>query len=71
MRDYKLYVIGDDGHIVNRHDYPAKDDLGALQRAKELCAKNEIEVWEGARFIARVAVGGGASMVPTNGPHKD
>ena len=62
MREYKFYCVGSDGHIVSRHDYTAVDDLAALDRAKELCGEYEIEVWEDARFAARVARDGTASL---------
>ena len=67
--DYKLYSIGHDGHIEKRHDYHAPDDLAALDEARRICGPYEIEVWEGARFIARVAIDGTASIIPTKGPH--
>jgi len=62
--DYKLYCIGPDGHIEKRHDYKTSDDLAALERAKEICGPHEVEVWEGARFVARVKADGTASMTP-------
>ena len=69
--DYKLYCIGLDGHIERRHDYKARDDLAALDRAKQICGPHEVEVWEGARMVARVKADGTASMIPTKGPHAD
>jgi hypothetical protein len=71
MSDYKLYCIGLDGHIEKRHDYFAPDDLDALDRAKQICGPHEVEVWEGARFIARVKADGTASHVLSTGPHPD
>jgi len=62
MADYKLYCVDSAGHIVSRHDHNARDDLAALDRAKELCGEYEIEVWEGSRFAARVAKDGTASL---------
>lgn len=61
MGEYKFYCIGPDGHIVSRQDYAARDDLAALDRARELCGQYEIEVWEGARMVTRVAKDGTAS----------
>jgi hypothetical protein len=69
--EYKLYCVGDDGHINKRHDSRAKDDLDALEQAQKLCGPHEVEVWEGARLVARVAGNGTASMVPIKGPHVD
>jgi hypothetical protein len=61
MADYKLYCIATDGHIAMRHDYDACDDLTSLERARELCGEYEIEIWQGVRFVARVAKDGTAS----------
>ena len=69
--EYRLYLIGDDGRITMRHSYSAHDDLDALEHAKELCRKDEIEVWQSTRFVARVKPDGTASFVTTNGPHVD
>ncbi|MEI9929709.1 MAG: hypothetical protein WDM89_03850 [Rhizomicrobium sp.] len=60
-----------DGQINKRHDYFAPDDLEALERAKQICGPDEIEVWQGARFVARVAIDGEASIVLSKGPHAD
>ena len=69
--DYKLYCIGDDGHIKKRHDYAAPDDLAALNQARKICGPHEVEVWERARFVARVKADGTTSDVQSKGPHAD
>jgi hypothetical protein len=61
MLDYKLYYIGRDGHVERRQDYHAPDDVAALEYAQQHCEPLEIEVWIGARFVARVAADGTAS----------
>lgn len=65
--EYKLYSIGHDGHIEKRHDCNAPDDLAALDKARALCGPHEIEVWNGARFVARLAADGSASTVTPKG----
>jgi len=67
--DYKLYAIGEDGHIEKRFDYFAPEDLDALDRARQLCGPHEIEVWEGARLITRLAADGKVSTMKAAGPH--
>jgi hypothetical protein len=69
--DYKLYCIGEDGHIDKRHDYFAPDDLAALERAREICGPHEVEVWEGSRFVTRVKADGTASEVTPKGSRAD
>ena len=71
MPDYKLYCIGHDGHIDKRHDIKAAGDLDALDQARKICGPHEVEVWEQARFVARITADGTASLAPTKGPHPD
>jgi hypothetical protein len=58
MSDYNVYCIDNAGHIFWRHDYFAPDDAAALNSGRELCGPHDVEVWQGARFVARVAGGG-------------
>jgi hypothetical protein len=55
--------IGADGHIHKRYDYPAKDDVAALEQAQRLSDSDEIEIWIEERFVARVAKDGSSSLV--------
>jgi hypothetical protein len=71
VSEYKLYCIGVDGHIEKRHDVLAKDDISALEQAQKICGPHEVEVWDGARMVARVAADGKASNTPSKGPHSD
>ena len=69
MPDYKLYRICPAGQIQSRDDYAASDDLEALARAQQICGSHEIEIWDGARFVARVAADGSASHIAPQGPY--
>jgi hypothetical protein len=40
----------------------------ALEKARELCGKYEVEVWQGTRIAARLAKDGTASRQPETGP---
>jgi hypothetical protein len=53
--DYKIYSIGLDGHIEKRHDCWAQEDFHALSQARRISGPGDVEVWQGARFVARVA----------------
>ena len=55
--DYKLYRLNGSGHIVSDRDIVVRDDLAALQEAERDCEKCAVEVWQGARRVARVKVG--------------
>lgn len=53
MREYKAYVLGQDGHIFSRVDIVCEDEDTAKQRAEQLVDGHAVELWEGARRIAR------------------
>jgi hypothetical protein len=58
---YRIYCIGNDNKIISGHDFDVKDDIAAFDKAKELCGESEVEVWQGTRFVARLARDGTAS----------
>jgi hypothetical protein len=52
-RDYRVFVVGTDGRVVNRIDLVCVSDADARERAKLLVEVHPIELWEGARRIER------------------
>jgi hypothetical protein len=61
MRDYRAYILGIDGHRFIRvedflSDHP--DDAAALNAAKQLTDKHDVEVWDCGRLVARLSPGG-------------
>jgi hypothetical protein len=46
-------VIGPDGHVINRIDLVCDSEDDARERAAQLVDGQAIELWEGARRIAR------------------
>jgi hypothetical protein len=56
MRNYRIYLLGTDGHIQFGADYPCENDDEALTCAARLLADNrgDVEVWESTRLIARL-----------------
>jgi hypothetical protein len=71
MGDYRAYILGIDGHRFVRvdeflSDHP--DDATALNAAKKLSDKHEVEVWDGGRLVARLSADGEAispGLVPS------
>ncbi|MEI9932310.1 MAG: hypothetical protein WDM89_17660 [Rhizomicrobium sp.] len=57
MNQYKFYFLDDQGHIFRAQDHLLRDDLDALAAAKKLCNDHIVEVWQGAREVARVKQG--------------
>jgi hypothetical protein len=49
---YRVYLIGPDGHIMNRVEMICEDDDSARERAKQLALDCRVELWKGARMIA-------------------
>jgi hypothetical protein len=61
MHDYRAYILGDEIHRFIwvegfLSDHP--DDAAALNAAKEISDKHDVEVWEGGRLVARLSPGG-------------
>jgi hypothetical protein len=54
MQEYRAHVIGDDGHFERFDGFVASDDEAALQHAKQLLDRHDIELWSGGRFIKRL-----------------
>jgi hypothetical protein len=53
MPNYRAYVLGEDDHIVDRVDLTCLDDETAKEHAKRLVDHLAIELWDGARMIAK------------------
>ncbi len=61
MREYRAYILGIDGQRFIRvqefsSDY--RDDEAALNAAKILTDKYDVEVWDCARLVARLSPSG-------------
>ena len=57
MREYQVFVLADDGQVLDQHTLACADDDEAKETAKVLGASSPIEIWDGpvriARFIAK------------------
>jgi hypothetical protein len=61
MRDYRAYIFGVDGHrFVWVEDFLSNhpDDAAALDAARRITDKHDVEVWDGSRLVARLGTGG-------------
>ena len=61
MRDYRAYILGIDGHrFIRVEDFLSNhlDDAAALNAAKQLTDKHDVEVWDCGRLVARLSPGG-------------
>jgi hypothetical protein len=53
MQDYRVYVIGEDGHFIRSIDLVCADDDAAIAAAKQLIERYDLELWQRDRRIAR------------------
>lgn len=51
MPDYRVYLMGRDGHIIERIDLVCVDEGSARDKAEKLALRYEVELWELARRI--------------------
>src|SRR4051812_21416209 len=55
MEEYRAYVIGPDGHIINRVDIRCADEKEARRLAKIAVDGHAVELWQTDRFIERLS----------------
>ena len=53
MSDYRVYIIGADGHVVRAIQLNCRDDNAAIESAKQLINGHDIELWQRDRRVAR------------------
>jgi hypothetical protein len=51
MQEYHAYVIGPDGHILQRIDLLCANDDAAKERASALVDGHDVELWQGERQV--------------------
>jgi hypothetical protein len=54
MPHYRLYLLDKDDHIIRRAEFELPDDQHALTKARQLIDGRTVELWSGARRIARI-----------------
>jgi hypothetical protein len=55
MSEYRAFIIGEDGHFVGFEPMVCNDDSEATQKAKRLVNGYDVELWNGARLVVRLA----------------
>lgn len=55
MAEYRVYVLGTDGHFIRSIEFLCPDDDRAKQCAKKLVVGQDIELWQGERRIERLS----------------
>ena len=54
MKQYRVYSLDQAGRIALAQDVHCRDDLDALTWAENAVGREGLEIWEGARLVARV-----------------
>ena len=52
MPEYRVYIIGADGHFTSAVPLICPDDEAAKEQAAQLVDGHDVELWERARKIA-------------------
>ena len=52
MQDYRVFVIGPDGHVIDPFEFWCRYDDEAKEKAKQLLDGQDIELWHQERKIA-------------------
>jgi hypothetical protein len=54
MPDYRVYVVGEDGHFKNAHEFECANDAEAVTTARQLVDHRDLELWCLDRFIEKI-----------------
>ena len=54
MKSYRVCFVTCEGRIDIAHEITCVDDFDALAEAERSAGKHAVEVWDGARLVARV-----------------
>ncbi len=51
MQDYRAYVLDQNGHVTQRHDFEFVDDEAAIIHARRFVDGHDVEVWQIDRVV--------------------
>jgi hypothetical protein len=49
--EYRVFVIGPDGHVRDRYELSCADEVEARERAEQLVDGHDVELWQRDRKI--------------------
>ena len=55
MAEYRVYVVGRDGHFLGCEPLVCGDDVETIQKANRLVDANDVELWCGERLVIRLS----------------
>ena len=51
MAEYRIYIVGDDGHFVGFEPLVCDNDEQAVAKAKQILDGKDLQVWSGPRHV--------------------
>ncbi len=51
MSQYRIFTIGPDGHFVNGMALECLNDEQAIEEARRLLDRQDLELWQAQRFV--------------------
>jgi hypothetical protein len=52
MPEYRVYIVGSDGHFFNSVELECADDDAAMEQAEQLVDGHDVELWQRDRKVA-------------------
>jgi hypothetical protein len=52
MQDYRAFVVGPDGHVLQHHEFWCANDEEAKQHARQFVDGKDVELWHRDQRIA-------------------
>lgn len=68
MADYRLYLMSDDGHILQAADLTADDDQEAIELVRLRQERSDVELWCNKRKVASFPRGQPPILAPPESP---
>jgi hypothetical protein len=53
MLEYRVYIIGADGHFQRSINLVCADDAEASETTRKLLDRHDVELWQGGRMVAK------------------
>jgi hypothetical protein len=54
LPDYRVSFVDADGELIRSQTIDASDDREAVKKARRLLGRDDIELWDGKRLVARL-----------------
>jgi hypothetical protein len=58
MGEYRAYTVDADGHFIGFEPLKCTNDAEAIEKAKRLVHRHDVELWSGERLVIRISPAG-------------